>query len=270
MPDDSHDLAPVLKHLNRKRESARRRLANDPATRRFLDAGLRLIADELGVGRYKARIQDSEMVFFHWVKVPSVVKEASHEGKATPWMHRDRWKTRDDFVKDLMAYVLWSQHWTDHTKISQHSSSLLTGDHDIVDAIKQVAYDDLDSLLVDAAPRISLVITAIAARDEAARKERAKLYATTHREWAKLYADTLAARGWKLRPDVTIDQFTDILTAVAEGLALRSIGDPDAKVIDHQTKESLLGKAALAMAAACLDPGDGRPLEEIVRRISGP
>jgi hypothetical protein len=172
MTDDPHDLAPVLKHLNRKRESARRRLANDPATRRFLDAGLRLIADELGVGRYHALTQDSEMVFFDWVKVPRVIKEASQEGRATPWMHRDRWKARDDFIKDLMAYVLWSQHWTAHTTVSQHSSSLLTGDHDIVDAIKQVAYDDMDSLIGDAAPRISLVITSIAARDEAARKER--------------------------------------------------------------------------------------------------
>lgn len=59
-----------------------------------------------------------------------------------------------------------------------------------------------------------------------------------------------------------------MLAAVADGLALRALADPAAPVIDQARRRCLLGTAALALIAGCLEcagDSDGRSLEEAVR-----
>ncbi|HEY3749678.1 MAG TPA: hypothetical protein VGL80_10790 [Pseudonocardiaceae bacterium] len=50
---------------------------------------------------------------------------------------------------------------------------------------------------------------------------------------------------------MSLDDFTNILTALLESLAIRKISDPDAQVVDHQRQYSLLGTAALALVRGC-------------------
>jgi hypothetical protein len=267
---DFVDLSKILKRLMargyRATEESRRTLANDPTTRLFLEAGLQLISDVLGVGESSAP-EDQENIprpFFEWVSLPKVVKRAKQRGPASAAMLRDRWPSRSDFIEDLMAYILWSFHWAGHANIAEEAAARLTGNGDFVEAIKLVAYDDLAVIINDPAQRIALVVTAMAAQDNTARSGRAELYKLIHDNWSALYAATLEARGLKLRPDVDIHDLTNILTALAEGITLRAIADPEANVINHNTKDSLLGKASLMIAAACIDLGDGRPLAALL------
>ncbi len=51
---------------------------------------------------------------------------------------------------------------------------------------------------------------------------------------------------------------------------MRMLSDSNAKPIDHEKKESPLGKAALAITAACIDSGDGKSLEEVVGLLAEP
>ena len=87
------------------------------------------------------------------------------------------------------------------------------------------------------------------------------------------------ARGLRLRPGITLDDCADLLAAVANGLALRALADPAAPVIDRAQRRCLLGTAALALIAGCVEradsDGDSLSLEEAVRimiseRSAGP
>jgi hypothetical protein len=58
----------------------------------------------------------------------------------------------------------------------------------------------------------------------------------------------------------------EILTAVCEGLALRELADPSGGA-KRERRLRLQGTTALALLSACLDPGDGLSLDELVDRI---
>jgi hypothetical protein len=70
-----------------------------------------------------------------------------------------------------------------------------------------------------------------------------------------------------LRPGITLDEFTVMLTGMAEGLGLRHIGELGGRVIDHHHRRALLGKAVNLLIAAAIDPGDGRPIEAVVDEL---
>jgi hypothetical protein len=60
-----------------------------------------------------------------------------------------------------------------------------------------------------------------------------------------------------------------LLGAVADGLALRALAAP-APIVDHARRRCLLGTAALALIAGCLeriDQGESMSLEETVRTM---
>lgn len=272
------NLAPILKCLmsahTRGTEANRERLANHPDTHKLLEAGMRLIANELGVGTVSAlrrSNKEADRPFFKWITLEGLIAEAARQDpELTIGKFRDRWPTRGDYIDDLMAYALWSHHWASHTAVADKAVGLLAGDHDFVDAIKQVAYDDLDVIMDDPAQRIAMIAAAVASQDETARAGRAELYAMVRDNWGVLYAATLKARGLQLRSDVSLHDLTNILTALAEGLTLRGIADSDTIVIDHTARDSLLGKAALVITAGCIDTGDGLTVEETVRQLERP
>ena len=62
-----------------------------------------------------------------------------------------------------------------------------------------------------------------------------------------------------------------MLAALADGLALRALADPTARVVDHDQRRCLLGTASLALIAGCLehpDHSDGLSLEQVVRALT--
>jgi hypothetical protein len=272
-PGDTADLSVVLLRLMargyRASEESRRALANDRATRSFLEAGLTLIADELGLGPASATEDQDEVPrpFFDWLSLNKVVERARQDGPASLAMLRDRWPSRSDFIEDLMAYSLSSAQWEYHAAVAREATAAVSGDRDLDEAVQQLAYQVLAAFMNERAERVALLVDAVAGQDETIRRHRAELYRTNHDYWLRFYQAAVDAWGLKLRPDANLDDFCDIMTAALSGLVLRSISDPDA-VIDHAAASSLLGKAVLMLCAGAFDPGDGLTLLEAKSRMS--
>jgi hypothetical protein len=71
---------------------------------------------------------------------------------------------------------------------------------------------------------------------------------------------------------VRLEHVRVLLAALADGLAMRALGDPSTRALDHDGRRSLLGTAALALIAGCLestDPRESRSLEQVVRAVLG-
>jgi hypothetical protein len=67
---------------------------------------------------------------------------------------------------------------------------------------------------------------------------------------------------------ISLDDLAYLLTALAEGLALRVIAEKDARVVDHDIQRSLFGTAALALVLGCMqrsDDPEGITIEQAVR-----
>lgn len=272
-PDDPADLSLILKRLMargyRATEESRRTLANDRTTRAFLEAGLTLIADELGLDDDPPLAGSDEVSrpFFAWLSLNKVVERARQDGPASLAMLRDRWPSRSDFIEDLMVYSLWSFHWAQDAERARDITARLSGGGDFVDAVERVGYEVLAARSTERAQRVSLLVTAIAGQDATLRSHRAETYRTDHDTYRKVVRTAIQVWGLKARPDADLDEFVYICTALAEGLILRSIFNPEA-VIDHRAKRSLFGKAALMLLAGVLDSGDGLPVSEFVRQHS--
>jgi hypothetical protein len=72
---------------------------------------------------------------------------------------------------------------------------------------------------------------------------------------------------------VTVDDCIILLSALADGLAMRALADPSStRALDHDGRHSLLGVGALALISGCLDNadrGEGKSLEQAVRALLG-
>lgn len=279
------DLAAVLKRLmsrhgsTRKSADSRRRLANDVLTRAYLEAGLRLITDELRPGEAEGdasgeeEFDDRSRPFFDWLSQSKVIEEVAHgdEGlRGSAGTLRDRWPFRSDFIEDLLTYSLWVRHWGPHMETAMGGIEPLVNAPDFVEAVHTLAYLDLKLLADSPTYRLSLIASATADRDPTARAAMGEMYRLLHQTWRELYTRTLEAHDMKLRPGFTADDLAMLLTAMAEGLRLRMTADPDAEIVDDERRRSLLGLGALGLLAGTVDSGDGRTVEEIVADLADP
>jgi hypothetical protein len=91
--------------------------------------------------------------------------------------------------------------------------------------------------------------------------------------WKVVYAAFIEARGLRLRPGITIDDLANVLSALADGLTLRTIGNPSAALVDHDRRRTVLGTAALGLFYSFLEPAgnpSGLTIEQAVHEmISG-
>lgn len=274
---DGNDLSLVLRRLmsrsssTRKTPEARKRLANDEHTRAFLEAGLSLIAQQLDAADESQSEEgdgETQRPFFEWLSRKKVIQQAVGANESlvpTDGMFRDRWPYQEDYIEDLLAYSLWDRHWSPHVTTALGARDTLTSELDFVKAIHEVAYQDLCVLLDGPAYKISLIAAATAGGDPLIRDAIAANYRMVGPLWGELYAATFKARGLRLRPGVLLEDLTDMLTALVDGLGIRLLAEDNSRLIDHERRESLLGKAALALAVACIDAGDGLSIEELVR-----
>jgi hypothetical protein len=249
---------------SRVKQSSKVRLANSPETREFLDAGVRLLGDVLGTHG-----EAEDLPFIRWISMDAVISEASPDLVPSEGKFRDRWLSLSDYHLDLLSYILWSQHLVGHREVVDAAESLLANGN-LVEAVQRVAYEELKLMLPNAPERFVLLSMGVGMLDEDGQTVASHFYAMANEAWSGVYQRALERRGLKLRPDVSIDEFTNVLTALANGISLRAVGEHGAGVIDHDAKESLLGKAALMIAAACIDPGDGLGLEEAAGMVLAP
>jgi hypothetical protein len=265
-PAAEDDLSPVLPCLTsrqsstRKTVQARRALANHPLTREYLDAGLRLIAGQF---RPETRRPDDDdewskqSAFFDWLYAQKVIDEVSRGGKlrGNQGTFEDRWSYKDYYIQDLLSYALWVRHWAQHAAVAEEFAGPLTSGADFVQAVHEASYWSCRAQLSSTSSRVWLIASAVGERYPAMKTAMGKVHRGLNDSWLRL------------RPGVTINDVAEILSALSMGISLRIASDDHADLIDDERKQSLLGTAALAVLASCIDPGDGQSLEEIVRGL---
>jgi hypothetical protein len=248
-------------------------MADQERTDRFLAAGIRLLAKGLGLGD-----EDQPSTIFGWLSDNKVVAEAQTEGPLldgklpTKDMLRWQWKHHADYLRALISHIMDLYHWDWHTDIMDESALLLVDENDrdessLVKAIKIVCYSNLKALIDNPVQRIMPIATVMISKDPRSLEDRARLYEKVSEQWTELFDATFDAHNINLRPGVDVQDAADILTALADGLAMRQTGDPNAQVIDRRTGDSLLGKAAMMMLLAGTDPGDHLTLEKALRQV---
>lgn len=274
----NQDLSKVLRGLNRRTPFGRRRQANDPVTAAYLVAAVRLIQRHLGPGasRTPADPEDPDSIsrpLLSFLSQRAVAAEVDHN---PPPFHRrgrvstmrERWRHQSDFVADVLRFGLWAWHYpaAHQDEIADAEEEVIRGP-DPVGGIYRVCYWDMTRLLATPMSRLSLIAAAQAEGDAVIRAAVSGRHRENGLRWKDFYDEFLRSRGLRIRPGITLDDCLNLLTAVADGLTMRALADRGAPIIDHTRQRSLLGTAALALIAGCLertDGGDGLPLEQAV------
>lgn len=270
---DDDDLVRVLRHLNRHSMRGRIQAAKDPVTRAYLQAGLRLIERQFAPYDDDDESDRQSSPFFAWVSRQKVVDEIQNEPNSSGLPKpasinglRDRWEPHRNYISDLLSVVLASDHWSlSVARDEQLLQDMLTGD--FPDAAHELAFADLEALTSAAISfRVQMIAASFAERDGAVREALRQLYAVVTENWSRVYRAVLDDLGASFRPGITIERFTHMLTAAAEGFALRLLADPEADVIDRERRRSLLGTMALSLMIGCVDLfGDEMTVEDVVR-----
>ncbi|HTZ22528.1 MAG TPA: hypothetical protein VMC83_00905 [Streptosporangiaceae bacterium] len=278
----NQDLSKVLRGLNRRTPFGRRRQANDPVTAAYLVAAVRLIQRHLGPGpsRTPADPEDPDSIsrpLLSFLSQRAVAAEVDHN---PPPFHRlgrvstmrERWRHQSDFVADVLRFGLWASHYpaAHQDEIADAEEEVIRG-MDPVRGIDRVCYWDMTRLLATPMFRLSLIAAAQAEGDAVIGEAVSGRHEENGLRWKNFYNEFLRSRGLRLRPGVTLDDCVNLLEATADGLAMRALADPAARIFDHSRRRSLLGTAVLALIAGCLergDGGDGRSLEQAVRDMA--
>jgi hypothetical protein len=275
------DLSEVLRGLNRRTRRGRRKLANDPVTAAYLLAAVRLIQRNLGpdASRSSSDPDDPDSItrpLLSFMSQRAVAAEVDHN---PPPFHRvgrvstmrERWRHQSSFVADVLRFGLWASHYpgTHQDEVADLWDEVIRGP-DPVRGIQRLCYWDLTTLLATPMFRLSLIAAAEAEGDPVIREAISARHQATAPLWRHFFEDFLSCRGLRIRPGITLDECVTLLSAVADGLALRALADPAARVLDEDGRRCLLGTAALALVAGCLeraDRADALLLEQVVRGI---
>jgi hypothetical protein len=169
-----------------------------------------------------------------------------------------------------------------HTRICPRSSGVR--EEEVADAISQIVSGQdavrsihrlnslmLTRLLTSPMFRLGLIAAAEAEGDPVIREAISERHREATPLWRKACEDFLGSRDLRIRPGITIDDCIALLSALADGLAMRALADPSAAALDHDDQRSLLGMGALALIAGCLQrTGDeSQSLEQVVSDLLG-
>lgn len=282
-PPYNQDLVKVLRGLKRRRTLiARRRQANDPVTAAYLFAAMRLIERHLGPGA--KRVPDDpddpdsiDRPLLGFLSQRAVAREVSRNPAPFPSMGRistirERWEHQSHFIADVLRFGLWASHYpAQHQhEVADAEDEMIRGS-DPIDSVHRLCYWYTTRLLSTPAFRLELAAVAEAEGDPVIREAIYERHRENRPLWSTFYDQVLRSRGLRLRTGVTPEDCGIILSALADGLAMRSLGDPVAPVIDSERQRCLLGTAALMLIAGGVvsaDDGNAVPLEDAARAVA--
>lgn len=282
----NQDLSKVLRGLKRRNPVTRRsRQANDPVTAAYLFAAFQLIQRHLGPGasRVPGVGEDPDSVerpMLSFLSQRAVAAEVNHNPPPFPRVGRtstmrERWRHQSEFIADVLRFGLWAGHYpAQHLDEAADAQDEVLCGLDPLHGLHRLCYWYLTRLLDTPTFRLGLIAAAEAEGDPVIGEATSMRYRQNTPMWTHFYAEFLRVRGLRLRPGITLDEFDVLLSAVADGLAVRALCDPATPLLDRGRRRCLLGKGALALVAGCLERADGDsslPLEEAVRAlINGP
>ena len=268
-------------------------LANSPLTRAFLEAGRRLAENDLlgNIPEAKRTFRPLSSLTREGVidEAKVILRQARNDDHIARALYgtvpdrggrrtrpsagtlRDRWDVLPLFLGDLVRYVLRERYSLTDGMLDAATRAELCETPDFSVAVDKVAYDDMRVVYADeTSARFQHLITALADFHEEIRTALGGVYEHSFSYWRGVYAEILEARGVSLRPGITLDELTMMLTGMAQGLSLRHIGATIGTVVDHHHRHSLLGKATQILIAGAIDPGDGREVAAVVDELMIP
>jgi hypothetical protein len=120
--------------------------------------------------------------------------------------------------------------------------------------------------------RLGLIAAAEAEGDPVIREAISERHGEARPTWRRLCEEFLRSRDLQIRPGVAIDDCIALLSALADGLAMRALAEPSSSAVDLEGQRSLLGTGALALIAGCLQRaghGETKSLEQTVSDLLG-
>jgi hypothetical protein len=280
----NQDLSKVLRGLNRRTSFSRRRLANDPVTAAYLAAAVRLIQRHLGPGasRRPADPDDQDSVerpVLGFLSQRAVAAEVSHN---PPPFHRvgrvstmrERWRHQSAFIADVLRFGLSASHYYSGVREDEVADAIdqIVSGQDAVRGIQHLGSLMMARLLTSPMFRLGLIAAAEAEGDPVIREAISERHGEARPRWRKSCEDLLRSRNLSVRPGITTDDCIVLLSALADGLAMRALADPSTRALDRDGQRSLLSTGALALIAGCLqktDRGESRSLELAVSDLLG-
>jgi len=277
----SQDFSGIVTRVKGVRESTRAALVNSLKVASYLKAGENLVTRHLGAPKSIAGGDGCKAYWsgLHFLSERALSREVAEldppflrQKGAGPY--RSTWASHDDYLNDLLAFLSHAMNYD-----PQYGAGLetrgdwLVTDPSFVDAIDRAAFHELQAVIRMPLFRLQLVVCATADRNDGIHDAIANNYAGALEPWMKVYEATIAARGYRLRKGITLEQFTNILAAIAEGFAIRQLGDPAAGVVGEEPEKNLVGMAVLGIMNSYLEPVDepsGLTLREQIEDATQP
>jgi len=261
----SQDFSGIVTRVKGVRESTRAALVNSLKVASYLKAGANLVEQNLGKRASSTPGGDGRKQY--WSGLSFLTERALSREVADldpPFLrqkgagpYRSTWASHDDYLNDLLTFLFHAMNYDPQygAELETRGDWLIT-DESFVDAVDRATFAELQAISRMTLFRLQLVMVATADRNDGIHEAIANNYAGALEPWKKIYEETIAARGYRLRKGITMDQFANILAAITEGFAVRHLGDPAAAVAGDEPAGNLAGMAVLAMMNSYLEPAD--------------
>ena len=281
----NRDLSKVLRNLDRSTERGFVGAANHPLTAAFLHVGMTLIRNELGPGAIRrpavpgeeGSVERRALDFLSQrevVKQMRRIEKPFERNDSASGALRRRWRSHSHYIADLLRFGLWAeQYGTEYTLMRQERERwLMDPRHDLAEAVHSTAAWELSLLTKLPIFRLHLLAISTAEGDEVIREAIAGNYREVLSDWTGTYERAFLARGLRPRPGASFAKLADIVAAMAEGMAMRQLGDARSPVWTSKDC-SLFGEGAIWLLLGCMQPAeedDQRTAEDRVREMAGP
>jgi hypothetical protein len=256
------------------------RMANNPRTRDFLEAGERLLHSDLvrdaghaAATKGKGRPPFEEVLA--WLSRRRVVTEALRASRPDPSKPRDagpteaayryRWRTQAGYLRDLVIWTLSPR--MRRPKEIQYADLIIDtvrdGDRELPSAIGEITATEVQALKEDLAFRLQMIFQATLAHDAQVADALHRIDKAHVDAWTEFARRSYAKLGLQPRKGIDFAQLGCALHAAGEGVMFRAMLSPRP---DHAPPPpaDLLNLIAKALVAATADTGDGMTLDDVL------
>ena len=275
------DFSGIVTRVKGVRETTRAALVNSVKVASYLKAGANLVEQNLGALDSKTSTgEDGRKPY--WSGLRFLTERAlsrEMEQLDPPFLrykgdgpYRATWGSHDDYLNDLLTFLFHAMNYD-----PQYGAELetrgdwLTTDRSFVGAVDRATFHELQAICRMPLFRLQLIMVATADRNDGIHDAISNNYAGALEPWMKIYESTIAARGFRLRKGITIEQFANILAAITEGFAVHHLGDPGAGIVGDWPADNLVGMAVLGIMNSYLEPEaepSGLTLREQFERVA--
>jgi hypothetical protein len=230
MIDD--DLASVLSNVAADaRPATRKKIANSPETRAFLEIGLLLLRDDMLDHRGPDMLaeNDAGTRLFAGLSQARLIERSEQQDREeeqprllTVGMFRDRWRYKNRYTEDLIAYLM-RPALLQRTMLSvREAMAALPDDIPLPQLIRMMAGATLAGTLDDPNWSLQTIVWVALPNHPRVRTFLKGRYEYWLSQWALLYEDVGRRYGVTVRPGCTWLDFAFLLNTVAEGARLRA------------------------------------------------